>query len=156
MRVGDIRPLTAGEIAFARPIFHDELALERVRLFQAPAFGFGAMVPFGRTIIFSRWRAPRDFSFADVEAQGWLLHELTHCWQAAHGRILAAAKLKALGVRAYAFALGGRFEDYNIEQQAEIVRSLYLARAGALSIASVGELEALWAQRNGPNRPQGR
>ena len=56
-------------------------------------FGFAAMVPLGKTILFSKWRARRDFSRAPVTEQAWLIHELAHVWQARRGVVLAIAKI---------------------------------------------------------------
>jgi hypothetical protein len=154
MRIGERRGLTEGEVAIARAMFEEELDLARVRIAQIPPLGFGAMVPLGETILFAWINAPRDFSRAALNAQGLFIHELTHCWQAARGRVLALAKLKAIGRRAYRYRLtpGQPFSAYNIEQQAEIVRHLFLARsnAPAARAPSHPELEVLWARRNAP------
>jgi hypothetical protein len=148
MRLGERRRLTEGEKRIARSMFGDELDYERVRIWQLPRLGFAAMAPFSALILFSHWRAPRDFSRASVEAQGWLVHELTHCWQARQGRILALAKLRALGFDAYSFSCGAPFARYNIEQQAEIARYLFHARAGAaLADVDIDQLEALWREK---------
>ncbi|MEZ5956460.1 MAG: hypothetical protein R3C27_04525 [Hyphomonadaceae bacterium] len=150
MRPGRRRGLTAGEIALGRSVFGDEIAWSKVRLHQASALGFGAMVPIGRTIIFSKWRAPHDFSVASMWDQGWFVHELTHVWQAARGVVLAAAKLSALGKRAYAYKPRvPKLSAYNIERQAEIVRHLFLARAGAPEADAPSQqwLEKTWASR---------
>lgn len=146
------RALTAGEVALARPIFGDEIDWSRVRILQAPrALGFGAMVPFGRTIVFSRWRAVHDFSRATSVDQGWFVHELMHVWQAARGIVLASAKLNALGKQAYIYwpKPGARLSDYNIERQAEIARHLHLARIGACEpgMPDRAWLEAIWMTR---------
>lgn len=152
MRAGERRGLSAGEIALGRSIFGDEIAWARVRVVQGPAFGFGAMVPFGRTILFSRWRAARDFSAAPIDEQGWFIHELMHVWQAARGIVLAGAKLRALGKRAYVYkpAFGLKLSHYNIERQAEIARHLFLARNGApeLGAPDLDWLETIWATRS--------
>jgi hypothetical protein len=148
MPIGERRGLTDGEMRIARSMFGDELDYPRIRIWQVPRLGFAAMVPFGDTILFSKWRAPRDFSRASLDAQGWLIHELTHCWQARRGRTLAFAKLGALGFNAYSFSCGGPFASYNIEQQAEIARALFHARAGEpVSGAQTDQLEALWRAR---------
>ncbi|MGE3143680.1 MAG: hypothetical protein AB7L65_10195 [Hyphomonadaceae bacterium] len=149
MRLFARRRLTAGEIALGRAIFGEEIDWARIRIAQAPPLWFAAMAPIGRTIWFGRWRAPADFAAAPLAAQGWLLHELAHAWQAAHGRVLALAKLGALGAGAYRIAWfpGARWEDFNIEAQAEIVRMLFLARAGAPTEIAHAELERLWATR---------
>lgn len=149
MQVGERRALTAGERALAAEIFVARLPLDALSLYQAPRLPFQAMVPMGKTIVFSLWRAARDFAHADRSEQGWLIHELAHCWQARHGVVLPLAKLRALGTRAYQYRLesGKPFSAYNIEQQAEIVRHLFLARAGAPEHGAppLAQLEALWA-----------
>ena len=139
------RRLSPGEIALAGGIFADSLDWERVRLFQGPALNFGAMVPAGATIVFAGWRAAADFAEAGLEEQGWLVHELAHCWQAQRGRVLAVAKLSALGRGAYRPPRGAPFAAMNIEAQAEIARLLFLARRGGnCAPFARAELEDLW------------
>ncbi len=150
MKPGQRRPLSAGEIALGRTLFGEEIDWPAVRVLQGPSLGFGAMVPLGRTILFSRWRAARDFAEAPLDEQGWLMHELMHVWQARHGVFLAAAKLGALGKLAYAYAPRPHaiLKDYNIERQAEIARHLFLARAGSRAAIPPREwLEDIWASR---------
>jgi hypothetical protein len=151
MRVGERRWLTTGEMALARSVFEDEAPWAEVRVWQAPKLGFGAMVPFGKTIIFSKWRASRDFAKAPLFDQGWFIHELAHVWQASRGTVLAAAKMAALGKDAYAYApmRDARLADYNIERQAEIVRHLFLARMQAQEkdMPEAEWLEAVWRTR---------
>jgi hypothetical protein len=151
MLAGQRRDLTEGERAISSAMFGEELDPARVRIAQLPLLPFGAMVPLGDTILFSLVSALKDFSVAPLRAQGFFVHELTHCWQAAQGRVLALAKLKAIGRAAYRYRLtpGKPFAAYNIEQQAEIVRHLFLARAGhpAPNAPSHAELEVLWARR---------
>lgn len=145
------RGLTPGEIALGASVFGAEIDWARVRVFQASPLGFGAMVPLGRTIIFSRWRAVHDFSKASLHDQGWFVHELMHVWQAAHGIVLAAAKLRALGKVAYAYApkQGAPLAAYNIERQAEIARHVFLARVGAHEegMGPPAWLEQIWGTR---------
>jgi hypothetical protein len=152
MRAGERRPLTAGEIALGRVLFDDEIDWPRVSVLQAPAaLGFGAMVPRGRTIVFCKWRAARDFSVTSPGEQGWLVHELMHVWQAAHGVTLAAAKLSALGKGAYNYKplKAARLKHFNIERQAEIARHLWLARVNAPEPGMPDRewLEEVWATR---------
>jgi hypothetical protein len=146
------RGLTVGERRLAELMFGDEIDARTVRLVQIPRATFGAMVPHRRTIIFANWRACRDFAHAPATERGWFVHELTHVWQAQRGAWLAAAKLTALGRDPYRYALapGKPFWAYNIEQQAEIARHLYLARAGvpAPDAASMSLLNALWPVRS--------
>ncbi len=151
MALFERRGLSGGEERLGRVMFGDDIAWPRVRVLQAPALGFGAMVPFGRTIVFSHWRAHRDFAGAEPDAQGWFVHELAHVWQAARGVVLAAAKMKAVGRSAYRYAPAPQaaFASFNIERQAEIARHLFLARIGAPDPKAPPQawLEAVWATR---------
>src|SRR5690349_14430013 len=103
MHPWECRALSTGEIALGRGVFGDAIGWDKVRVLQAPPLPFGAMVPLGKTIVFARWRAARDFAEAPLIEQGWFVHELTHVWQAARGTILATAKLGALGKNAYTY-----------------------------------------------------
>lgn len=150
MKPGQRRGLTPGEITIGRSVFGDEMVWRKIRIHQASALGFGAMVPLGRTIIFSKWRAAHDFAAAPIWDQGWFVHELTHVWQAARGVVLAGAKLGALGTAAYAYEPNTpKLSAYNIERQAEIVRHLFLARADAPEQGAPSKdwLEKTWASR---------
>lgn len=151
MRTYETRALTEGEIALGRVVFEEEIPWSRVRVVQGPRLGFGAMVPLGRSIVFSKWRAARDFALANAEEQGWLIHEMMHVWQAGHGTPLAFAKLGAIGARAYAYKprAKAKLSQYNIERQAEIARHLFLARLNAPEAGAPPRdwLEAVWATR---------
>ncbi len=133
----------------ASDIFFGRLNLDRLNVLQAPRLPFHAMVPLGKTIVFSRWQAAQDFSRADLVEQSWFIHELAHCWQAREGAVLPLAKLSALGHRAYRYDLiaGKPLRAYNIEQQAEIVRHLFLARHGVPEGGAPqrNALENVWA-----------
>ena len=142
------RALSDGEIALGRSVFNDAIPWPRIRVAQIPKLNFGAMVPLGEAIVFSSWRAARDFAAVPPHEQGWFIHELTHAWQAKAGVVLSVAKLAALGSRAYLYQAkpGAQLTDYNIEQQAEIARHLFLARRGiVLKDAPPMEwLEKIW------------
>jgi hypothetical protein len=132
-------------------VFGGEIDWPRVCIVQAPRLGFGAMVPIGRTIVFSKWRAAHDFSAAPLDEQGWFIHELMHVWQAARGVMLVGAKLGALGKGAYVYKAKPRatLKHYNIERQAEIARHLFLVRAGAfeMGMPNAEWLERIWSTR---------
>ena len=150
MELFERRALGASEIALAREMFGDEIAWARVQVAQLPPTFFWAMAPLRHTILYSRLRGRRDFSEAPIEEQGVFIHELTHVWQAARGVVLAVAKLNAIGKAAYLFQVreGAVLTDYNIEAQAEIVRTLFMARRGACdSPAPRAWLEDIWARR---------
>ncbi|MBY0564688.1 MAG: hypothetical protein K2P58_10920 [Hyphomonadaceae bacterium] len=152
MTLWERRPLTDGEVALGRGVFDDEIDWPRVRVAQGPPLTFAAMVPLGRTIWFSRWRAARDFADTDLDEQGWFVHELMHVWQAERGVVLAASKLSALGRKAYRYKaeLGLKLTHYNIERQAEIARHLFLSRADMHEDGMPPRdwLEQIWAARS--------
>jgi hypothetical protein len=142
------RGLTPAEIALGRLVFSDEIAWPRVRVLQVAGAPWQAMVPVGGTIVFGVWRAARDFAAAAVGEQGWFIHELAHVWQARRGVTLAAAKLNALGAGAYRLRVtrDKPFAAYNIEQQAEIARAVFLHRVGSSQLAPAPQaaVERLW------------
>jgi hypothetical protein len=143
------RALSDGEIALGRSVFKDAIPWPRIGVAQIPKLNFGAMVPLGETIVFSSWRAAQDFAAALPQEQGWFIHELAHVWQAKTGVVLGVSKLVALGSHAYRYQAkaGARLQDYNIEQQAEIARHLFLARRG---ISLKDAPDAAWLERIWP------
>jgi hypothetical protein len=148
------RSLTSGEIDLGRIVFQEEIPWSEVGVLQGPSFlPFGAMVPLGCTIVFARWRAREDFAAAPINEQAWFVHELAHVWQAARGTMLAGAKLRALGKRAYRYKAlpHAKFLQFNIERQAEIARHLFLARLGKPEPNAPPRdwLEAVWESRWG-------
>lgn len=149
MRPWSRRALTPGEIALGRGMFGDAIHWPRAGILYAPPMPHGAMVPLGLTIVHGlRWPPPTDFARDTQDRQGWFIHELTHVWQAACGVVLAAAKLRALGRGAYfvRFQPGAPLSAYNIEQQAEIARMLFMARLGrpVPNAPPRDALEAVW------------
>jgi hypothetical protein len=151
------RRLTDGEITLGRAIFGNEISWKSVRVMQLPPLGFVAMVPFGRTIVYSRLPARKDFAAAPDFEQGVFVHELAHVWQAGRGVVLAFAKLKALGRKSYKVEVkhGAALMDYNIESQAEIARLLFLSRLGKSETPSPPRdwLEAIWTRKASPRDP---
>lgn len=72
-----------------------------------------------------------DFSQAPLSLQGLFIHELTHVWQHQSGRNVVFARGPFASYRYLPLIPGKRFEDYGIEQQAEIVRHAFLLSRGA-------------------------
>ncbi len=109
------------------------------------------MVPFGRTILYAKLGAWRDFADAPPGEQGIFVHELCHVWQAARGKWLVFAKLGAMGRSAYIYCAkpNARLRDYNIERQAEIARHLHESglRAADKTRRPWGWLEEIWSKR---------
>ncbi|MFL6720915.1 MAG: vgr related protein [Sphingomonas sp.] len=131
------RGLTRGEIDLVRSIFGDALDVERVRLFHGKWWPFqprrSAMAPMGDI-----WFHPdgggwsEDFSKEPLSQQGYVIHEMTHVWQAQKGGRFYLPLMRHPFCRYdYALAPGKPFHRYGIEQQAEIVRHRFLADRGA-------------------------
>ena len=143
------RRLTAGERDLCCEVFGGQLDPALVRILALPVWP-RPFVPNGRLIVWPAASALVDFSVAPLWLRSVLVHELTHVWQAAKGVVLAGAKLRALGKRAYRYKpLPQKLAKYNIERQAEIARHLYLARNGYREpgMPESAWLEDVWASR---------
>lgn len=72
-----------------------------------------------------------DFSDEPMHRQGLFIHELTHVWQTQkRGRFYLPLMRHPFCRYRYEIEVGRRFEDYGLEQQAEIVRHRFLADRG--------------------------
>ena len=129
------RPLTTGEKALAASVFGKALDTGRVtvkgrrwwplqprNIVMAPCghIHFHPSCPFYR----------EDFSKAPLSLQGLFIHELTHVWQYQSGRNVVFARGPIARYSYLPLFEGKRFEDYGIEQQAEIVRHAFLLSRG--------------------------
>ncbi|WP_379485985.1 vgr related protein [Novosphingobium soli] len=73
-----------------------------------------------------------DFAAASHALQGLFLHEMTHVWQTqVRGRWYLPLMRHPLSRYDYALRPGWTLERYGLEQQAEIVRHVFLLRMGA-------------------------
>jgi hypothetical protein len=142
------RPLTPGERVLAASVFADAIALERVRILARkwwPLQPRGtAMAPDGNIWFHPRsdWLA-EDFSREPTGTQGLFIHELTHVWQVQRwGRWHLILLRHPFCRYRYRLAPGRPFARYGIEQQAEMVRHLFLLRRG-LQPAGAAPREAL-------------
>ncbi|HEX6071873.1 MAG TPA: vgr related protein [Sphingomicrobium sp.] len=130
------RPLTTGEIALARSVFGDAIDYSPVRLVKGKWWPFhprgAAMAPMGNI-----WFHPDgggwsdDFSREPLARQGFFIHEMTHVWQSqAKGRFYLPLMRHPFCRYPYALEPERPFWRYGLEQQAEIVRHVFLARHG--------------------------
>lgn len=130
------RPLTEGECALAASIFGDAIDYAAVRIHRRKWWPFQwrrlTMAPDGAI-----WFHPGcdfyrdDFSAAPLLSQAHLLHELTHVAQAQQrGRWYLVLMRHPFCRYRYRLDPGRPFERYGLEQQAEIVRHLFLLRNG--------------------------
>ena len=73
-----------------------------------------------------------DFSAASQRLQGLFIHEMTHVWQAQRGGKWYLPLMRHPFCRyGYDIVPGRPFHRYGLEQQAEIVRHLFLLKQGA-------------------------
>ena len=131
------RSLTAGELALVHSVFGDAVDGSKVELVRGKFWPFHpprvAMAPMGDIYFHpdgGGWS--EDFSKESLAAQGFFIHEMTHVWQAQKGGRFYLPLLRHPFCR-YGFDLkpGKCFENYGLEQQAEIVRYAFLAHSGA-------------------------
>jgi hypothetical protein len=141
------RPLTERERDLARSIFGQSLELDRVRVNRRKWWPFQPrnvmMAPDGEL-----WCHPHGTTYLDCFAsvgpawQGFLIHELTHVWQAQRGGRWYLPLVRHPFCRyGYRLVPGRPFHRYGIEQQAEIVRYAFLLRRG-VKVAGAAPLEA--------------
>lgn len=130
-----VRPLTASEIELARTMFGDAIDYGRARVanrkwafFQSKRY---IMAPTG-TIHFHPADANYcdDFGCASLHRQGLFIHEMTHIWQYQKGIYLPLARHPFCRY-GYSLKPGWGLERYGLEQQAEIVRHMFLLGRGA-------------------------
>jgi hypothetical protein len=127
--------MTPRETALARSVFGDALDYTKIRIHRRKWWWFQpskiTMAPDGHL-----WFHPDsqlfcdDFCDRDISLQGLFIHELVHVWQHQKGIFLP---LKRHPFCRYDYSLrpGWRLEQYGIEQQAEIVRHVFLLKNGA-------------------------
>ena len=132
----DERGLTQGEIAMARSIFGDAIDYSRVRLFRRKWWPFhprnAAMAPMGNIYFHPKgggWS--EDFSNEPLGRQGFFIHELTHVWQSQKGGKFYLPLMRHPFCRYdYRLKPDRPFKHYGLEQQAEIVRHVFLDQHG--------------------------
>jgi hypothetical protein len=129
------RPLTVRERALAQSVFGSALDYYSIRIHNRKFWWFQTkrvtMAPDGHL-----WFHPKNDLFCDdfcdrgLDLQGLFIHELVHVWQHQQGMFLP---LKRHPFCRYDYSLrpGWKLHRYGIEQQAEIVKHVFLLRNGA-------------------------
>ena len=128
------RPLTEAERALARSVFGAALALDPVRIVNRRWAFFQprnvVMAPRGAIHFHPAGGGYHDcFGAAGVAEQGLLVHELTHVWQHQQGIDLVLRRHPFCRYD-YAVRPGWPLRRYGLEQQAEIVRHVFLLDRG--------------------------
>ena len=130
------RPLTAAERDLAASIFGRAIDYDRVKVHNRKWFWFQprriTMAPDGHI-----WFHPEsglfceEFCATPLHRQGLFMHEMTHVWQHQRGITLI---LRRHPFCRYDYRLkpGWTLERYGLEQQAEIVRHIFLLRQGVM------------------------
>lgn len=129
------RNLTPGECALARSIFAEAVDYGRVRIHsckyhpcQPRCF---VLVPNGNFYVPPGHPAAcDDYACAPLGLQAFFIHEMTHVWQHQSGRNLLAERSLLARYRYLPLRPGKPFARYGLEQQAEILRHLFLLRRG--------------------------
>ncbi len=131
------RQLTKGEIDLAQSIFGNSIDYSLVRLIKGKYWPFqprnAAMAPNGNLYFHPEaggWS--EDFASESLNRQGFFIHEMTHVWQAQkQGRLFLPLMRHPFCRYRYRIKPGKPFAHYGVEQQAEIVRHVFLAQRGA-------------------------
>ncbi|MEO5611595.1 MAG: vgr related protein [Sphingomicrobium sp.] len=142
------RPLTPGEIALARSVFSAAIDYTRVRLVNRKWWPFqpraAAMAPTGNIHFHPHgdlWS--ENFAAEPLNLQGLFIHEMTHVWQTqTRGHFYLPLMRHPFCRYAYILEDGRSFDRYGLEQQAEIVRHLFLGNAG-IRLPQTQDLERL-------------
>jgi hypothetical protein len=128
------RPLTVRERALAESVFGHALDYHSIRIHNRKYWWFQpkgvTMAPNGHL-----WFHPKNDLFCDdfcdrgLDLQGLFIHELVHVWQHQQGIFLP---LRRHPFCRYDYSLkpGWKLRQYGIEQQAEIVKHVFLLRSG--------------------------
>ena len=132
----DERGLTPGEIAIAQSVFRDAIDYSKVRLVRRKWWPLhprnAAMAPMGNIYFHPEggvWS--EDFSKESLGRQGFFIHEMTHVWQTqAKGRFYLPLMRHPFCRYTYQLHPGREFSRYGLEQQAEIVRHIFLMEHG--------------------------
>jgi hypothetical protein len=130
-----LRYLTKAEIAIGSSVFQDSLPWRRIQL--SDRYGFGDRpYAMGRTIHvgdvhFKGMDKSHDPKTTPQDGPSVLVHELTHVWQSEHsvhraGYIFGSIEAQIEKGSAYSYTLAGQnWDDYDPEQQAQIVQDWY-------------------------------
>lgn len=138
----DSRPLTNAEHSLAVSIFGKAIDYDTVELHLRKWWPFQPvntlMAPTGGI-----WFHPKgpywhdDFGKAPLKIQALFLHEMTHVWQYQSGIYLPLRRHPFCRYH-YSLKPGWPLKRYGIEQQAEIIRHVFLLREGVIVAGAPG------------------
>lgn len=143
------RGLTKGEVSIAKKVFRDLINYDEVKIFNIPYLPWQPkdilMAPDGRLFV-HQVLFTKDYSQCSIAIQGLFIHELTHVMQyQKHTNVLVKGfflqsayylSFKKYNPYKYKFIEGKLFEQYNIEQQGDIARDIFLNKIPNIIIQS--------------------
>ncbi len=135
------RQLTTGEIEMARSVFGHLINYKEVKIFNIPYLPWQPenifIAPNGNLFVHPKYFRS-DYSSCSTNLQGIFIHEMAHILQFQQqtnvilkGAILQLGyylSLKKYNPYHYHFIQGKAFSDYNIEQQGDIARDIFLKK----------------------------
>lgn len=130
------RSLTDGERALAASIFGSAVDYDPVRIHRRKWFPFQprnvAMAPCGHIHFHPRGNLwSNDFARDIPRQQALFIHEMTHVWQTQErGRFYLPLMRHIFCRYNYAVQPGWPLKRYGLEQQAEIVKHVFILRSG--------------------------
>ncbi|KQN48080.1 hypothetical protein ASE98_25330 [Pseudomonas sp. Leaf48] len=155
---GKKRSLTSGEISMARSVFKDAVNYSKVKVHHGGWWLFvwfqnTAVTPNGEMYYPASTKYYRDdFSnTTDDRDKALFMHEMTHVWQHQLGYPVKKQGLavSSRGAEAYAYTLfdDGKFSNYNMEQQGEMISDYYM-------ICVIGNPLGVWDWKNEGKSPE--
>ena len=135
------RNLTQGEIGLCQNVFGQLINYKCVKIMNHPYLpwqpSYMFMAPEGYIHIRNK-HFKNDYSQENKNYQTIFIHEMTHILQyqqninvLLHGAILQTARYLSFGLYnpyKYTFQTGKKFKQYNIEQQGEIAKDIFLQK----------------------------
>ncbi|MEB3753694.1 hypothetical protein [Acinetobacter sp. MD2(2019)] len=142
------RHLTENEIKLAYQVFGPKLNYTEILILNMPYLPWQPvnlfMAPTGRLFV-NPENYKADYSLESLAYKGIFIHELTHIYQYQQGiQVLFKGAILQTGYYLsfkrynpyqYTFKEGKSFWDYNIEQQAEIAKDIFLNRIPNIILA---------------------
>lgn len=135
------RELTAGEIQLCRSVYADLIDYPRVKVMNHPYLPWQArnvlMAPQGYLHIRNA-HFKADYSQENLGYQAVFIHEMAHVYQhqqginvLIRGAVLQSAfylSLRKYNPYHYQIKTGKKFQEYNIEQQGDIAKDIFLGK----------------------------
>lgn len=136
-----VRSLTAQEIALAKQVFADQIDYEQVRIWNTPFLPWQPvgmfMAPNGEIYV-NPENYSLNYALESQIYQAVFIHEMTHILQYQQGKfvlfwgaLLQSAyylSFKRYNPYRYHLKKSKKFSDYNIEQQGDIARDIFLGK----------------------------